>query len=40
VLSDHVRSIDWGARRAERAGQADVATLNEVFGKLTAILGE
>lgn len=40
VLSDHVRSIDWRARRAERAGQADVATLNEVFGKLTALLGE
>lgn len=39
VLSDHVRSIDWRARRAERTGRADDATLNEVCGKLTALLG-
>ena len=38
VLSDHVRSIDWRARRAERAGQADEATVNEVCGKLSALL--
>lgn len=40
VLSDHVRSIDWRARRAERAGQARVATLGEVCGKLAALLSE
>lgn len=40
VLSDHVRSIDWRARRAERAGQADEATLSEVCGKLASLLSE
>ncbi len=38
VLSDHVRSIDWRARRVERAGRADDDTLVEVCGKLTALL--
>jgi mRNA interferase MazF len=38
VLSDHVRSVDWRARRAERAGQADDGVLSEVCGKLTALL--
>jgi len=40
VLSDHVRNIDWRARRSERAGQADVGTLSEVCGKLAALIGE
>lgn len=40
VLSDHVRSIDWRARRAERAGKAGDGTLAEVAGKLTALIGE
>ena len=40
VLSDHVRSIDWRARRAKRAGQADEATVSEVCGKLAALLGD
>ncbi len=40
VLSDHVRSIDWRARRAERAGRADDDILSEVCGKLTALFSE
>ena len=40
VLSDHVRSIDWRVRRAERAGKVDEDTFAEVVGKLTALLGE
>ena len=40
VLSDHVRSIDWRARRAARAGKADEDTLAEVVGKLTALISE
>jgi mRNA interferase MazF len=40
VLSDHVRNIDWRARRAERAGRADDDTLSEVCGKLAALIGE
>lgn len=39
VLSDHIRSIDWRARRAERAGRAAETTLGEVCGKLAALLG-
>jgi mRNA interferase MazF len=40
VLSDHVRSIDWRARRTERVGQADDSVINEVLGKLAALLGD
>lgn len=40
VLSDHIRSIDWRARRAERAGKVDEDTLGEVAGKLNALIGE
>ncbi len=40
VLSDHVGSIDWRARRAERAGKVDEHILAEVAGKLTTLIGE
>ena len=40
VLSDHVRSIDWRSRRAERAGQVGEPILSEVCGKLCSLLGE
>jgi len=40
ILSDHVRSIDWRARRAERASKADPETLSEVCGKLNALIAE
>lgn len=40
VLSDHVRSIDWRARRMERAGHADEDTIGEVRGKLAALLDD
>jgi len=40
VLSDHVRSIDWRARRAGRAGKADEDTMADVCGKLTALIAE
>ena len=40
VLSDHIRSIDWRARRAERAGRADEATVSEVCAKLAALLSD
>ena len=39
VLSDHIRSIDWRARRAERAGKADDDTVADVCGKLIALVG-
>lgn len=40
VLSDHVRSIHWRARRVERAGMADEETIDEVCGKLMTLIGE
>lgn len=40
VLSDHVRSIDWRARHAERVGKADADTFTDVCGKLTALISE
>jgi len=39
VLSDHVRSLDWRARRAEYVMDAPVEVLDEVGGKLMALLG-
>jgi mRNA interferase MazF len=40
ILSDHVRNLDWQARRAERAGKADEDILAEVCGKLAALIGD
>lgn len=37
VLSDHLRNLDWVARRAEHAGAAP-AILDEVRAKLDALL--
>jgi mRNA interferase MazF len=39
VLSDHVRTIDWHARHSERIGKVDEVTLAEVWGKLSALIG-
>ena len=39
VLADHVRSIDWRARRAQRIAGAGGKALSEVVGKLGALLG-
>ena len=38
VVADHVRNIDWRARRAERAGRVDHAILGEVCDRLAALL--
>lgn len=40
ILADHVRSIDWRARHAERVGEAADDTLAEVLGKLTSLLAD
>lgn len=39
VPVDHVRSLDWRARRAERIGQAPIDLMNEVLAKLRPLLG-
>lgn len=39
VLADHVKSLDWSARRAEFAELAPVDVLTDVREKLRALLG-
>ena len=39
VLVDQLRSLDWRARRAERAGKAPAAVMAEVVAKLRPLLG-
>lgn len=38
ILSDQVRSLDWEARRAERAGRAADDVLSDVLTKLKVLL--
>ena len=38
VLSDHVRSLDWRARKGERICALPSATIEEIVGKLQALL--
>lgn len=40
VLSDHVKSLDWRARRVEGAGRVPHETLDEITGKLSTLLTE
>ncbi len=39
ILADHVKSIDWKARRAERLGHCADEVIEEVRAKLAALLG-
>lgn len=39
ILADHVKSIDWKARHAERLGRATDEVMGEVRAKLAALLG-
>jgi mRNA interferase MazF len=38
VLSDQVRSLDWRARRAERAGRVPAGVVQEVLKKLGTLI--
>ncbi len=38
VLADQLRSLDWRARRAERAGRAPREVMSEVLARLGALL--
>ena len=38
VLADHVKSVDWSARRAERAGAVPPALLVDVLARLRLLL--
>ena len=39
VLSDHVKSIDWVARNAKRAGAIGPEVLNAVVGRIARLIG-
>ncbi len=38
VLSDHIKSLDWRARRAEFGSKARAIIVSDVLGKLGALL--
>lgn len=38
ILSDQLKSLDWKARRAERIGESPAETMQEVLGKIRALL--
>ena len=38
-LADHVKSLDWKVRQAERIGRVPLPTLNEVLARLAPLLG-
>jgi len=39
ILADHLKSIDWKARRAERLGRCTDEVMNEVRAKIAPLLG-
>src|SRR5512135_478634 len=39
VLSDQVKNLDWKARKATPKGKATIEELEEVRGKIAALLG-
>ncbi len=38
ILADQVKSLDWRARRAERAGRLPAEALAELIGKLSTLI--
>lgn len=39
ILADHLRSLDWNARRATKIGRIPPPTLDEVLARLAPLLG-
>ncbi len=39
VLADHLKSVDWQARRAERFSRCPAEVLDDVLARLGALLG-
>ena len=39
VLADHVKSVDWKARRAEKIGRCPSEAIDEVRSRLAPLLG-
>lgn len=40
VLADQVKSLDWRARQAKRAGRLTAEAIGEVIAKLTTLLSD
>jgi mRNA interferase MazF len=39
ILADHVKSVDWKARRTERLGHCTTEVIDEVRARLAPLLG-
>jgi len=39
ILADHVKSVDWKARLAEKIGRCPTETIEEVRAKLAPLIG-
>lgn len=39
ILADHLKSVDWRARRVAKIGHIPPATLDDVLAKLAPLLG-
>jgi mRNA interferase MazF len=39
ILADHLKSLDWRERRAEKAGRGPKQVVEEVLGRLAPLLG-
>ena len=39
ILADHVKSLDWKARRAEKLGRCPAGVIEEVRARLAPLLG-
>ena len=39
ILADHLRSVDWRVRHAERMGRLPPAVIDEVLARLAPLLG-
>ena len=39
ILADHVKSVDWKARRAEKMGNCPTEVMDEIRARLAPLLG-
>ena len=39
VLADHLKNVDWRARKAEHADRTPAATIDEVLQKIAVLFG-
>ena len=39
ILADHVKSVDWKARRAMKLGSCSIDVVNEVLARLAPLFG-